>query len=250
MIYNFFSFSCCKKSPTRFITLLRLAHWTKGKPMQSKRVNVRNVLTCVKSFSNRGYKPLCLSFSHDNNNNNYDLTEAEEPKYPFSRWMSKWPPEKRNGSRPKATSALFFCFSHPSHHLFSSSLPPGVCAAQRRTFSASFMTNGIQRTLPPHLYIFMALLSRCPLSPLFFGTFAQILTKTNVEKYSFHFLFQNQRTQRVLSPLHEAQKCPSSLRDTHLCISFSSNGTKKELDNTNCLQQRQWKRRAEQRKQV
>lgn len=43
-----------------------------------------NVLTCVKSFSNRGYKLLCLSFSRDNNNN-YETAGAEESKRPFSR---------------------------------------------------------------------------------------------------------------------------------------------------------------------
>lgn len=40
-----------------------------------------NVLTCVKSFSYRGYKILCLYFSQDNNDNE----TAEESECPFSR---------------------------------------------------------------------------------------------------------------------------------------------------------------------
>lgn len=44
-----------------------------------------NVLTCVKSFSYRGYKILCLYFSQDNNDNE----TAEESECPFSRWASK-----------------------------------------------------------------------------------------------------------------------------------------------------------------
>lgn len=101
---------------------------------QQKRVILGSVLTCVESFSNRVYKLLCLSFSRDNNNN-YKMAGDEESKHPFSRWASKWPPEKRNGTWPASMSALCPSFSHPL-------LSRSRSSVQWQTFSVSSLKSG------------------------------------------------------------------------------------------------------------